>query len=693
MYPIRLRLNVITAALLLTCFSSAVVAQEQQSDGPVDGRIVGKVWHTGVPFNQSFQYLQKLREELGIQQGPMVMMMRGPVSMGPGTFSPVSADKQPEMKGTLFFLQTLPEPSLNNPISFELIGDEKAFESRIQQELASRGAIAELIGEDDRYEIKLDFSKLNMTSVVRQPDTKDSKPAQVQTFSITIAADLSGDSDGAITEKNDKSDFPQMPKSVSTYYRYVDGIIYSSQSKALHSLELPTRDSLMLDDQQAGHDLYADFDLREIPVELKRAFWATLEASASTFLQRFDNEAISDYALRRAIGEGKLELLRAGLFDIDRVRCSLSLSPDGLQPFQGQLRITARENSLLARSLDAVSHQNSQLSSLKSTESPLVLASTLRLPEWTQPFAAGFVESLRLKLRAAAGGDDGSGVLVDNLMQPIADSVTAGILDTAVSLRGSVKDGLIVAGGLRLQNAEHFLTSIESLLLIHGGQTGISVSRSTVADYQAISIRSDALEVPVANSTTPVNVHMVATGSWLWFTSGGDPALSTSAEDPAFQTLSDLVSQSSADSKRTGEAIPLLIRFRLDQWLGETNQNFSQIPQQMLTSLEKWVSEATTPRMVSISVNGKAVDQKKNEQPSFNSFAAKIFRPETSELEIALRTAPRELVIDATVGTAVAKFFAAQYIDSQDRMFRNIPMQISLPSGIKSKTQQIRIGN
>ena len=681
------------ASVILSMVSGVTAAQDEPLEGPVAGRIVGKVWHTGVPFNESFQYLQKLREELGIQQGPMVMMMRGPVSMGPGTFSKGPADGQPEMKGTLFFLQTLPEPSLNNPISFQFIGDEKDFKSRIRLEASSRGPMAELIGEDDRYQIKLDFSKLMAaTPKVAAPGEGDGegegdrKPKEVRTFAITIQA-------GSGTGGPSKGPGPSMPKSMSTYYRFFDGIMYSSQSKVLHEIDLPTRDSLKLDELTAGHDLYADFDLREIPITLKRAFWSTLESSAAGFLQRFDNEAISDYALRRVIGEGKLELLRAALFDIDRVRFSLSLSPDGLQPFISQLRVTARDNSQLARSFSALSHQNSQLASLKSSETPLVIASTLRLPEWIQPFAAGFVDSARLKLRAAAGGDEGAGVLVDNMIQPIADSVQTGIVDAAVSLRGSVQEGLIVAGGLRLQDAEHFLTSIESLLLIHGTPIGISVSRSTIRDYQVLSVRSDKVDVPAAGTATSINLHLVATGSWLWMTSGGDPALSTSSEDPAFQALSELVDDSADESRRTGEAVPLLIRFRLNQWLGETQQDFSRVPQQLLTSLERWVSEVTTPRAFSISVNGKAIEQKKDEPPTFNSYAAKLFRPETSELEVAVRTAPRELVVDATVGTAVVRFFAAQYIDSQSRMFRNIPMQFSVPSGEGRQIQRIQIGN
>ena len=62
------RLVQVSAAvpMVLAIMVSSVFGQDAQPEGLVDGRIVGRVWHTKVPFSESFQYLQKLREELGI---------------------------------------------------------------------------------------------------------------------------------------------------------------------------------------------------------------------------------------------------------------------------------------------------------------------------------------------------------------------------------------------------------------------------------------------------------------------------------------------------------------------------------------------------------------------------------------------------------------------------------------------------
>ncbi len=274
----------------------------------VDGRIVGKVWHTRVNFSDSFKYMQQLREELEIESGPMIMMMPGRVRMGPGGLSSPDDGRKIELKGTLFFLQTVPEPSLNNPISFELIGDQDEFRKYVQEQQSMFGPSAELIGGEDRYEVRVKLGQF--TSVQPAPNKDDGGDGESttevrQTISIAISA---GPSSGDGPPANIK-----MPTSISTYYRFSDGIMYSSQSKALFTIDLPSRESMKLSTEEEASDMYADFDFREIPQELKTAFWNTVEASAATWLQRFDNEAIGDYSLRRSIGEGRLSLMKAAL--------------------------------------------------------------------------------------------------------------------------------------------------------------------------------------------------------------------------------------------------------------------------------------------------------------------------------------------------------------------------------------------
>ncbi|MFN9289626.1 MAG: hypothetical protein ACK6EB_16260, partial [Planctomyces sp.] len=313
-------LHLVTLTLLL--LTSTRTAHADETAPTSRGRIFGRVWHTNLRPEDSFRYLNTVREQLAVPQSPVMLMggAAGRVSVGMGPRRIRKPDEAaPEMAGTLFFLQTLPEVSLNNPITFETCESRDKFEELVRQQAGMMGPAVEILGEDDRFEVKLDFEKLRSTPPQIAP-AGPGKGETKQTFSIAIVATASvGDAAGT------DGKLPEPPKSMSTWYRYQDGIMYSCRSDALHTLELPTRESLKLDEEHSGQDLYADFDFTQVPSDFRQAFWAALESQASVFLQRFDNEAEGTYSLRRVLAEGRLELLRRVMFDIDRARFALKL--------------------------------------------------------------------------------------------------------------------------------------------------------------------------------------------------------------------------------------------------------------------------------------------------------------------------------------------------------------------------------
>ena len=686
MPQIASRLPLLLTVLQILCGS--LLAQEPPESEPAEGRVIGKIWHTKVRFDQGFQYMNKVREELEIPQSPIMMVMTPPgVNMSTGGLRRRSAAAEVEMKGTLLFLETKPAISLSNPISFELIGSEEDFRNYVQDQKDVMGPAAELIGEGDRFELKLDLEKLSALGPgdlhpSDGEETADGEPRVQRTFAIAITTDVNtGD---APAEGPDAASGPAMPRGMSTYYRYLDGIMYSGRSATVHQVDLPTRDSLKLSDEDATNDLYADFDFKEVPTDLKRAFWSAVENQASVWLQRFDDEAAGDYSLRRAIAEGRLELLKTVLFDVDRAWFSMNLSEDDVQPIVAKLRIQARENSMLAGTLDVLSNSHSQLSVLQDDQSPLVISSTITLPEYLRPFSTAFVNSFAMKLKEAASETPGADILVDDLITPLQESAAAGLLDSAVCLRGSVETGFIPCGGMRLENAEQFVSSLEALLQVSSANQRLSVTHDQIGDYRMVSIRAEQATIPIAGSTVPVQLNLAATGSWLWFTVGGESAV---------QSLEELVTNNTKNLERSDQATPLLVRFRLNKWLGETNDELSKVPQQLLTALERWVGKATTPRM-SFNINGSDVKQPNSDSDAFTSYAAKVFKPESSELELKVRTASREMVVDLFVGTALVKFGIAQFLESQNRMFKGMNFEFAPGSGApgSSGSRTIKIG-
>jgi hypothetical protein len=672
---------------IVSCLLPITVGWSQETSEPqvrAEGRLVGRIWHTKVQFEKGFEFLNSVRDELEIPQSPVMVMMSPPgVSLGPGA---IRGTKQPmviEMKGTLFFLQTKPEVSLNNPISFQLVGSLEEFQRLVREQGSLMGPAAEVLGEDDRFEVKLDFSKLLAQSApaVASEDSSEDAPKVRQTFSIVVTSRVEA---GKSEDSKDDGSPPMPPASMSTFYRYVDGIMYSSRTSALQTILLPNQESLKLSDEDASHDLYADFDFTEVPNELKRIFWTALETQASVWLQRFDNEALGDYSLRRAMSEGRLELVKTALFDVDRVQFSLNLASEQTEPITSRLRIRARRNSPLAEMLGTIGNNRSQLAILQDQQSPLVVSGTLNLPQLMRPFAAAFVNSISLKIKEAASETPGAEILIDDLMTPLQSSADIGLLDSAFCLRGNVESGLIPCGGIRMENAEQFLSALEPLLQITFPADKLRVTREQVGDDRILNISADSAVVPIAGSAVPVQLHLTARGSWLWFTIG---------DERATQVLHELTMTSEDAPEPSGQATPFLIRFQLSKWMGMTDDALSRIPQQVVVELEKWLGRVTAPKMA-VRINGSDVKQNSETEESFTSYAAKLFKPDNSDFELKVRTADEEMVVDARLGTSLVKFAVAQFVESQSRMFKNMKVDFAPlgKDGVRSSTISIGVG-
>ena len=139
--------------LALPPFTAAYAQDPAAVPVPDSGRIIGRVWHTNVRTQNAFEYLQKVRGELKVPKSPVMML--GGVSrmgMGVGLGGPglrARGNEPSEMSGTLYVLQTLPEVSFNNPISFEQCDSLEQFTQLVTQQKTQMGPAAELIGGDD----------------------------------------------------------------------------------------------------------------------------------------------------------------------------------------------------------------------------------------------------------------------------------------------------------------------------------------------------------------------------------------------------------------------------------------------------------------------------------------------------------------------------------------------------------------
>jgi hypothetical protein len=166
----------------------------------------------------------------------------------------------------------------------------------------------------------------------------------------------------------------------------------------------------------------------------------------------------------------------------------------------------------------------------------------------------------------------------------------------------------------------------------------------------------------------PAQLNLTATGSWLWITIG---------DQRAVDMLQQIVADSEESLSRTGIGAPLLVRMKLSKWLGNTDDSLSRVPSQWLETAERWLQKTTAPKM-SISLNGANLQTDASSGGEFKSYAAAALTPEDSDVEFRIRSAEKEILVDAQVGTGLAKFAVAQFLDSQSRMFKGFSMPITI---------------
>lgn len=666
--------------LSLACLVSAGVCFGASQDDEPDvskakGRIIGRIWHTKVNGGQMFQYTAKVGKELGMQQSPIFMMAGG---MG-SAMNSIGSDTDVDLKGTAVFLETFPKAGTPHFISFQKVKDLAAFQKYVKAQASLMGGMGELIGEDDKFEVQMNLAKLTVAT----PDAADGEAKEGGQEKRSVIR-LEVRSEVQIGNKSAPSDF-KMPNNISTYYRFQDGIMYSGQMKELHFVDLPSQKSMLLDGEGAMEDIHGVFDLTQIPKHLKQALWMSLEAQTLTYMQRFDEEAMGDYSLRHALGQGRLELLKAAMFDVDTAEFSIKFAETDEMPIRAKVKLEARKESQLAQTLQQMSRTPSRLGVLRNDESPLVVSTTFDLPDWTQPLATEFITSLKIKMQESAD-DDSIDRIIEDLFAPILKAAAESQLDAAVRMEGDFDAGMVLAGGVRLPDAEQFHSTLDTLMLLKSAEGSFLSSRTKIGDVDAITVTIDELKTPFSDRPVPVQIHFAGVGNYVWFAAGGANAI---------DSLKSHLQNQDAIRDAQVKPMPLLVRMRLSEWMNDDSKGVSEVPRQILNKVEHAIADVFSPMFnFKVNVNGSNVEPKKDAE--FVSYADKVLKGKSGDVELTSETFGRTLSINASMGTGVAKFIVAQYASAQNRMFSNMNFNFApgIEGGGKGTTiRSIRIGN
>lgn len=684
---VQKKLVLLMLAALMTP-SLVATASDDAAAAKVRGKIIGRIWHTDVSGGRFFAYTGQISDELQLPSSPFTLLLSGGGGMGAELMNGIdqpAGDKQSRVEGTLLFLESAPEAGTPRLISFQSVKDQAAYLQFVKSQSGAKFAGSEVIGENDRHEVRLSLTQVGKIAGSSDDEDEDEgeegKRRTTMSFSIQFGSSRASDEDSQPSTNS-----VNMPSTISTFYRYHDGFMFSGQQAAIHTMNLPAAKTLIQNSDEAALDLRAEIDLREVPRLLKQQLWTGLQTKAMTYLQRFDNEKAEDHALRSALGKGRLELLKAAMFDVDKVSFSTLFSKEASQPVRVKLKVEARQGSLLATTLAALNKSPSSLTKLRTEDSPLMLSSTVALPDWIQPVALNFAKSVQAKMTESAN-DESIAQLLDQVFQPISDTVEKGLLDAVVSMNGDATTGATLVGGIKMLDSESFQTALETLLVIQPISDRYRLSQAKVGNQPVLTLSTTAA-FEKGSEPIPVTIHLAGTEGYLWFAVGGDTAL---------EVLRQHLEKSKSFVTSSSVARPLEVRMKLDQWLGAETGGFSKLPQELLEQAERFFSSLSNQgQSLSMNINGKA--QKLNAKNEFKSYSTVVLGEEGSDFQLKVQADGRQLNVDVEAGRQVVKFLVAQYVVAQNRMFQNIKFELPDMSKLEgadgegNRVQTIRIG-
>lgn len=439
-------------------------------------------------------------------------------------------------------------------IQYSQVADQDEFETLVRAQQSQLGNAAVVEGSGDKFEARFkntvrteitdgasnasDSSEnkgtpvRNVSSSTEAPQSLDSSTSEASTSDVSSSDVAEGhqstimigplgiissemDNAGRIVEENGRR-FRESTSTISTWYRYQDGFMFSGQSNAVWDMTLPSSD-LLLGQNDSELNGQITFYPDRIPKGFRQLGWDTLNAALGTYLQQQDDESDPDYAWRRAYGSSGLAMAKAIVFDTQEVSGWLKFAKDD-EPICGELAIAARANSGFAKNLSDAAAADSRFAPVLNDNAAATLHFAVNLPSaWKQAADA-------LRASYAAEVSD-SGDADDRAWLDVLKSATScsehGTLEAMMKLGWTAESGGVIYGGLHVDDNAGLLNSFLATMR-STGTPGASIEIIEIGNLEMI--RSTLPTDANAGFIRITHGYIAHAESCLWFAMGGENA-------------------------------------------------------------------------------------------------------------------------------------------------------------------------
>jgi hypothetical protein len=497
------------------------------------------VRYGGLYAKSTETYIRKLRDDLGIGSA-----ITAALDSNSDKLKASVTKRENPASGMLVYLGEGLLPSVEQ-VQFSEVVDHEEFVRLINTRSESAGPVSKLDGSGDLYSMVLTntwrveenaIKPVSSSEVVQEPGATaenaeigvdEAAPSSSGNVTISIGASSgtgvfigsnSSQGEGKLIEENGKQ-FREYSSQSTSFFRFHDGFMFESQTKALHTMKLPSGDSLrQMDNADVNGEV--TFHPDRIPMGLRMLGWNALSTAAGAELQQWDGESDVDYAVRRSAGDAGLALVRSAMFDTEKVSTWLKLAFDE-SPVLGEFRISSRNNSDLGRTLRELSSAERRFAPILNDDAAATIYLAARLPEEWRNVVSAYVASLSEDATSSSEYSDAERAAQLTWNKSYGAVAEHGNLEICVKLGWSKESGGVIYGGVQLNENPELLVAIQS----EENDDGELDTQSEMVQLHDMSMLK--MLIPEDSELEPVklsHIYLANVDSCLWFAVGGENA-------------------------------------------------------------------------------------------------------------------------------------------------------------------------
>ena len=497
------------------------------------------VRYGGLYAKSTETYVRKLRDDLGIGSA-----ITDALDSNSDKLKASVTKRENPASGLLVYLGEGLLPSVEQ-VQFSEVVDHAEFVRLINTRSESAGPVSKLDGSGDLYSMVLTntwrveenaIKPVSSSEVVQEPGATaenaeigvdEATPSSSGNVTISIGASSgtgvfigsnSSQGEGKLIEENGKQ-FREYSSQSTSFFRFHDGFMFESQTKALHTMKLPSGDSLrQMDNADVNGEV--TFHPDRIPMGLRMLGWNSLSTAAGAELQQWDGESDVDYAVRRSAGDAGLALVRSAMFDTEKVSTWLKLAFDE-SPVLGEFRISSRNNSDLSRTLRELSSGERRFAPILNDDAAATIYLAARLPEEWRNVVSAYVASLSEDATSSSEYSDAERAAQLTWSKSYGAVAEHGNLEICVKLGWSKESGGVIYGGVQLNENPELLAAIQS----EENDDGELDTQSEMVQLHDMSMLK--MLIPEDSELEPVklsHIYLANVDSCLWFAVGGENA-------------------------------------------------------------------------------------------------------------------------------------------------------------------------